>query len=474
MNSLLRNWWRHSSRQACGATRDHDTRLLGASLLMIGLSVCVGCGKPDTYPSRPITLVCPWAAGGGTDRVSRQMAMLLEQELGEPVNVINATGGKGVTGHNRGLNARPDGYTLTMMTFELNTMHWTGLTDLTYQDCIPLVSVNEDYAALLVRADASWQTLEELESDVRKTPKKLTASGTAIGGAWHLALAGWLVAADFDADDIVWIPSQGANPSLQQLVSGGVDMVCCSLPEARTLVEAGQVRALGLMAPERANGFEDVKTFREQGRDWTLGGWRGLAVPKNTPPEVVDRLVEVIQRIVSQDAQNGNFAEFMQTQKFDNTWRGPEEFVDFLASTDEKLGLLLKSDAMRSVSQDRFSPMAYPYALIGLIGITMAGLCIAGMRLHAANEIQKPDDISGGSGDGFVNFALIITAVVAYALLAEAVGFVVIASAILLMMLIKLGTRVLPSVLIVIAFVPTLYFMFAYVLRVPLPRGWLG
>ena len=90
-----------------------------------------GCRHAESYPSRPITLVCPWAAGGGTDRVSREMAMLLERELGEPVSVINATGGKGVSGHNRGLSARPDGYTLTMITFELNTMHCAGLTELT-------------------------------------------------------------------------------------------------------------------------------------------------------------------------------------------------------------------------------------------------------------------------------------------------------------------------------------------------------
>jgi tripartite-type tricarboxylate transporter receptor subunit TctC len=143
-----------------------------------------GCDRTAPYPSRPITLVCPWAEGGGTDRVSRQMAILLEQRLGQPVTVINATGGKGVTGHSRGLSTHPDGHTLTMMTFELNTMHWTGITDLTYEDCVPLVSVNEDYAALMVRNDAKWKTVAELASEVNAAPGILTASGTALGGAW--------------------------------------------------------------------------------------------------------------------------------------------------------------------------------------------------------------------------------------------------------------------------------------------------
>lgn len=400
--------------------------------------------------------------------------MLLEQELGEPVSVVNATGGKGVTGHNRGLRARPDGYTLTMITFELNTMHWAGLTELTYKDCQPLVSVNEDYAALLVRQDAPWRQLPELEAAIRAAPQSLTASGTANGGAWHLALAGWLIAANCSADDVLWIPSEGANPSLQQLLSGGVDMVCCSLPEARTLLEGGQVRALGVMAPKRAPGFEEIATFQEQGRDWSLGGWRGLAVPKETPPEIADKLVEVIKRIVARPAEPGSFAEFMLTQKFDNTWRGPEEFKEFLAENDETLGTLLQSDAMRSVTEDRFNPMAYPYALLTLIGIVLVGMTVEWWRLHTSDVLPRSAATVRPAWQGYTNFVLIVAAVAVYALWAESMGFIVLASGILLAMLLKLGTRAIPSVLIVLVFVPSVYFAFAYILRVPFPRGWLG
>ena len=85
---------------------------------LASLAVFVGCGTQQPFPSRPITLICPWSPGGGTDRVSRQMAMQLERRLGVPVNVINATGGSGVTGLTRGARSRPDGYTLMMMTVE--------------------------------------------------------------------------------------------------------------------------------------------------------------------------------------------------------------------------------------------------------------------------------------------------------------------------------------------------------------------
>ena len=153
--------------------------LLLAYAFLLGVP---GCARDSEYPNRPITLICPWGAGGGTDAVSRQMAAHLEQELGVPVNVVNATGGKGVTGHGRGRYARPDGYTITMATLELNMMHWSGLTDLTHEDYALLASVNEDYAALFVRGDARWQSLTELESEIRENPETLTASGTASGG----------------------------------------------------------------------------------------------------------------------------------------------------------------------------------------------------------------------------------------------------------------------------------------------------
>src|SRR5688572_30436687 len=94
-------------------------------LLCLTAILLAGCGEPEEYPARPITLICPWGVGGGTDLVSRHMALHLEQELGAPVNVINATGGKGVTGHSRGLRAKPDGYTITMITLELNMLPWS-------------------------------------------------------------------------------------------------------------------------------------------------------------------------------------------------------------------------------------------------------------------------------------------------------------------------------------------------------------
>lgn len=450
------------------------------SLMLVLVSVLFKPSQAQQadYPNKPITIVCPWAAGGGTDRVSRRIAMELERQLKTPVNVINATGGKGVTGHNRGLSARADGYTLTMMTFELNTMHWMRLTDLTYKDCIPLVSVNEDYAAILVSGDSPWKTLQELTEAIRAAESPLTASGTALGGAWHLALAGWLDSESIDANQVTWIPSAGSSPSLQQLVSGGVDMVCCSLPEARSLLESGTIRALGVMSSQPAIGFEEVPTFAQQGSKWTLGGWRGLAVPLGTPPAVVQTLKQTLEEIVSRPASDpDSFARFMQDQKFDATWRSSDEFATFMADGDQKLGKLLQSEAFASVSEDRFNPMLYPaiLAVCALVALVSIGFSSRSRQLQPLpSQPLESNESQSGSGRtlarGAGNVAIVMGTIAAYALFAEHIGFIPMAVAILLILQWKLGVSWVASVPVSLVAAIVIYALFVWGLRVSLPE----
>jgi tripartite-type tricarboxylate transporter receptor subunit TctC len=114
------------------------------------------------FPERPITLIVPWAAGGGTDAIARQIASILEKEFGQPVNVINRTGGNGVVGHTAIATAPPDGYTIGLITLEINMMHWVGLTQLTYEAYTPLALMNADPAAIHVRTDAPYQSIKDL------------------------------------------------------------------------------------------------------------------------------------------------------------------------------------------------------------------------------------------------------------------------------------------------------------------------
>jgi tripartite-type tricarboxylate transporter receptor subunit TctC len=454
-------------------------------LLVVFLS---GCQRSTEYPSRPITLVCPWAVGGGTDRVSRQMAVFLESELGTPVNVVNATGGQGVTGHSRGIRAKPDGYTISMMTLELSMLHWRDLTDLTWEDSAPLMSLNEDPAALFVKSDSPFQTVKDLEAAIKDRPGELKASGTAALAAWHLALAGWLISHDQQPTDVIWVPSQGSAPSLQELMTGDLDLVCCSLPEAKSLLVSGDVRCLGVMADERqaSEDFKDYPTLKEQGSDWTLTGWRGLGIAKDTPPEIQDKLVGVLKRIVSGEARvNGeSFPEFMDRQGFDYTSRPTTEFADFLKRNDEMFGAILTRPEFQSVQSGPVGPMVFPKLAGGLFALSLITILFGARRRPvtpssetsaetASPEIDATTDKTGSSASplALLLSGAVVAAVIFHMLAADVLGFVVTAAIILFVTSKLLGARVLTSAVVGIVASVGIYELFSGLLRVPLPMG---
>jgi tripartite-type tricarboxylate transporter receptor subunit TctC len=311
-----------------------------AGLAAIALALVAGGPLRAEYPERPITIIVPWGAGGGTDATGRILATLLEQQLGVPVSVVNRTGGSGVVGHSAIATAEPDGYTLGVVTVEIGMMHWQGLTELTYEDYTPLALYNADPAGLQVRVDAEWQSAQEVLDAVKAEPGAYKSSGTGQGGIWHLALAGMLQEAGIAPDAAPWVPSQGAAPGLQDLVAGGVDIVTCSVPEAQALLEAGRVKSLAVMSEERNPTFPDVPTLKEAtGLDWTVAAWRGIAGPAGMPQEVADKLVPLLQEIW----EGQEFRDFMAQRGFGLVWGDPEEFRAYMAESDESLGSVMKA-----------------------------------------------------------------------------------------------------------------------------------
>ncbi len=153
-----------------------------------------------------------------------------------------------------------------------------------------------------------------------------------------MARAGWLKTAGVSIDAIPWVPSNGAAPALQEMLAGGVQVVPCSLPEARALIEAKKVRALAIMADQRAEIFPDVPTLKELGLNWTMGAWRGITVPKGTPAEIVAALEKSLQKAVATQ----EFKDFMQKNGFGIIYRPAAEFDKFMAQEDEIKGKLMK------------------------------------------------------------------------------------------------------------------------------------
>jgi tripartite-type tricarboxylate transporter receptor subunit TctC len=301
---------------------------------VVGLSLAALAGgvlAQDWKPNRPITMIVPWGAGGGTDATARILASIMEKDLGQPVNVVNRTGGSGVVGHSAIASASPDGYTIGLITVEITMMHHQKLTELNPTSYTPIALVNLDPAGFQVRADAPYKSVNDVLAAVKANPGKFKASGTGQGGIWHLALAGMLRSAGIDPAAVPWVPSNGAAPGLQDLAAGGVEFVPCSLPEARSLIDAGKVRALTVMDSQRAALFPNVPTLKEStGLDWTTGAWRGLAAPKNLPAPIAARLEASAKKAYD----SKEFKDFMSQRGFGLLWGNSADFAKFMAKGD--------------------------------------------------------------------------------------------------------------------------------------------
>ncbi|HEV7873575.1 MAG TPA: tripartite tricarboxylate transporter substrate binding protein [Enterovirga sp.] len=293
------------------------------------------------YPARPITLICPWGAGGGTDATARIVASLLERDLGQPVNVVNRTGGSGVVGHQAIASAQPDGYNIGILTVEISMMHWQGLTELTPRSYTPLALMNEDPPGIQVSGSSPYKNVKELADAIKASPVgKMKASGTGQGGIWHLALVGWLQAMGLQPNHVAWVPSNGAAPAMQDLAAGGLDIVPCSVPEGRAMIEAGKARSLAILAPERNPTFPNVPTLKEEmGIDYSTGAWRGIAGPKGLPADIQAKLTASLKKAY----ESKEYKDFMSGRGFGVKWAEAGAFGQFMDAGDEQMGKAIKA-----------------------------------------------------------------------------------------------------------------------------------
>ena len=314
--------------------------LVAGTLAAVALATFSLSASADTWPTRPITLVVPWGAGGGTDATARILGSLMEKELGQPINVVNRTGGNGVVGHAAIAAAPPDGYTIGLATVEISMLHWQGLTQLSGASYTPIGLVNADPAGIQVRADAPYKTVQDLLADIKAHPGKFKASGTGQGGIWHLALAGLLRDQKIDPQSVHWVPSNGAAPGLQDMVAGGVDIAPCSLPEARSLIDAGKVKSLAIMNDQPATLYPQIPTLKAAiGSDWKMAAWRGIVAPKGLPAAIRDKLAAVVQKV----ANGKEYKDFMAQRGYGVVYAGPEAFGKFMAKSDADLGATMKA-----------------------------------------------------------------------------------------------------------------------------------
>jgi tripartite-type tricarboxylate transporter receptor subunit TctC len=268
-------------------------------------------------------------------RHARIVAGLLERDFGQPVNVVNRVGGSGVVGHSAIATSAPDGYTIGLITVEIAMMHWQGLTELTPRSYTPLALMNQDPPGIQVKSDAPYKTVKACRRHQGAPAGKFKASGTGQGGIWHLALIGWLTAMGLKPGHVPWVPSNGAAPAMQDLAAGGIDIVTCSIPEARAMIEAGKAKSLAVMAQARNPQFPDVPTLREaMGIDYDTGAWRGFAGPKGLPAPMAAKLTMALKKVYD----SKEYKDFMSSRGFGVIWGDADRYAAFMDESDKKMG----------------------------------------------------------------------------------------------------------------------------------------
>ena len=267
---------------------------IGAAMLPLPFAL-----RAETYPGKAVELVVPASAGGGTDALARAFAEIVKKHLPQPLIVNDKPGASGVVGMSDVLNGKPDGYKVSVVIAELVILPHLNLAKFTYADFQPVARLNADPAAITVRADAPWNTIEEFLAAAKAKPEEMRVGNSGNGSIWHLAAAGLEDKAGVKFNHV---PYQGAAPGVVALLGGHIDAVAVSPGEVATHVQGGKLKMLAVMADQRIKAFDKVPTLKERKIDLSIGTWRGLAVHKATPADVVTVLRDATRKAAADPA----------------------------------------------------------------------------------------------------------------------------------------------------------------------------
>jgi len=274
--------------------------LTGATFIAVAPLQAFGQSASD-YPNKPIELVVPFGAGGGTDVLARVTAEAAKKHSSQPITVINRPGASGSIGLTEVVNARPDGYKIAMVTVEMAIIPHMGIAKFSPEsDFTPLVRLNADPIVLAVSAESPWKTIEEMIEAAKKSKEPLRFGNAGTGGVSHLAA---VALQQKSGTTFTHAPFQGNAPAVVALLGGHIDAVTASPSEVFSFVQTGKLRALAVLADQRLGGaFAQVPTMKERNIDLSVGTWRGLAAPKGLPADVLARLSAIAIKTANEPA----------------------------------------------------------------------------------------------------------------------------------------------------------------------------
>jgi tripartite-type tricarboxylate transporter receptor subunit TctC len=287
------------------------------------------------FPTKEVQIIIPYAAGGATDLIFRALAETSSKYLGKPIVVVNKPGGGAVPGFTEAARAKPDGYTLVSALTPLTTIPYQVETTFTYKDFAPIINVVKDPVMFLVKADAPWKDVKEFIAYAKANPGKVNVGNSGAGGGVHMIAAAFEKTAGVKFNHV---PFSGGGPSVTALLGGHIDAVSVSPPEGVSHIQAGTLRIIALFSDKRLELFPNVPTVKEQGIDFTMGQWRGLAAPKGTPEGVIKILHDAFKK----GMEDPQFIKSAKEMGVNLHYLGPDDFGKLMASDDEFYAKLIK------------------------------------------------------------------------------------------------------------------------------------
>jgi tripartite-type tricarboxylate transporter receptor subunit TctC len=261
------------------------------------------------YPTKPITVVVPFSAGGPTDTVARLVAEVMSTDLGQQVVIQNVGGAGGTLGAGQVATAAPDGYTLLLHHIGMSTAP-TLYRSLPYdpaEDFEPIGLITSVPMTIVARKDFEPTTLEELVAYIKASGENITYAHAGIGSASQLC--GMLLMNSLDTQ-MTTVPYQGAGPAMTDIIGGQVDMICDQTTNTTSQIQAGEVKAFAVTTPERLENFPDLPTTAEGGLEAVqVGVWHGLYAPAGTDHAVIERLTTALQAALANETVISRFAE---------------------------------------------------------------------------------------------------------------------------------------------------------------------
>lgn len=275
------------------------------------------------WPEKDIKLIIPWPAGGATDLLGRLIAAEAEKIFGVSVVVENKAGGGGAVGHTEGAMAKPDGYTITLMTTEASTAHLLGLAEFKYSDHDPIMLVATSPAAMAVEASSPFKSMKDLIEACKAEPEMIQISSLAAGGIWNLAAVGVEKKAGID---FTIVPYSGGAPAITAALGKHVDGVSAAFSEVLPFAQDKKLRILGIVSDDRQVAFPDAPTMKEQGIDISMGAWWGIGLPKNTPAEIKTKIHDTIK----QACESAAIQDMLKEKGFEYNYLNSADFASWL------------------------------------------------------------------------------------------------------------------------------------------------